>query len=171
MALSTQGTFFWTFLDQAITMIERERLQRETVQIELLRRTDELRSALLSSVSHDLRTPLSSIKAAASSLLQDDVEVPVAARRTDLLLISQKARNFDALNFYVGDNSRYHHLKRPIRFGVEALDRVVPPFAPRDDNNIGARHGGSLIIHYTTFDGCSLTNGGSGGVLNAQSLN
>ena len=39
----------------------------------MLRRTDELRAALLSSVSHDLRTPLAAIKASAESLLQHDV--------------------------------------------------------------------------------------------------
>jgi two-component system sensor histidine kinase KdpD len=39
----------------------------------VLRRTDELRTALLSSVSHDLRTPLAAIKASAESLLQHDV--------------------------------------------------------------------------------------------------
>ena len=35
--------------------------------------TDALRTALLQAVSHDLRTPLASIKASATSLLQDDV--------------------------------------------------------------------------------------------------
>ena len=67
-------TFFWTFLDQAISVIERARLRRESMRVEILQRTDALRKSLLSSVSHDLRTPLSSIKAAASSLLQDDVQ-------------------------------------------------------------------------------------------------
>src|SRR5919109_1224602 len=38
-----------------------------------LRRTDELRRALLNAVSHDLRTPLASIMASAGSLEQDDV--------------------------------------------------------------------------------------------------
>jgi two-component system sensor histidine kinase KdpD len=66
-------SFFWTFLDHAATLIERARLQQENLHIALLKRTDALRAALLSSVSHDLRTPLTSIKAAASALLQEDV--------------------------------------------------------------------------------------------------
>src|SRR6266480_1521926 len=92
--------FFWTFLDQAASVIERARLRRESLQIELLKRTDALRAALLSSVSHDLRTPLSSIKAAASSLLQEDVQWDEEARRSFALAIEQEA---DRLNRLVGN--------------------------------------------------------------------
>src|SRR6266581_1701714 len=93
-------TFFWTFLDQAASVIERARLRRESLQIELLKRTDALRAALLSSVSHDLRTPLSSIKAAASSLLQEDVQWDEEARRSFALAIENEA---DRLNRLVGN--------------------------------------------------------------------
>src|SRR5947208_4123866 len=93
-------TFFWTFLDQAASVIERARLRRESLQIELLKRTDALRAALLSSVSHDLRTPLSSIKAAASSLLQEDVQWDEEARRSFALAIEHEA---DRLNRLVGN--------------------------------------------------------------------
>ena len=98
---SNPGTaFFWTFLDQAASVIERARLRRESLQIELLKRTDALRAALLSSVSHDLRTPLSSIKAAASSLLQEDVQWDEEARRSFALAIEHEA---DRLNRLVGN--------------------------------------------------------------------
>src|SRR5204863_2072726 len=97
---NSQTAFFWTFLDQATSVIERARLRRESLQIEVLRRTDELRAALLSSVSHDLRTPLSSIKAAASSLLQEDVHWDDEARRSFALAIEHEA---DRLNRLVGN--------------------------------------------------------------------
>jgi len=71
---NTPTSFFWTFLDQVTALIERARLQRENLHIEVLQRISALRAALISSVSHDLRTPLTSIKASASSLLQEDVE-------------------------------------------------------------------------------------------------
>ncbi|HEY4388557.1 MAG TPA: ATP-binding protein, partial [Ktedonobacteraceae bacterium] len=93
-------TFFWTFLDQATVIIERARLRREALDVELLRRTDALRSALISSVSHDLRTPLSSIKAAASSLLQEDVQWSEDERRSFALAIEREA---DRLNRLVGN--------------------------------------------------------------------
>ena len=81
-------------------MIERARLHRETMEVELLRRTDALRSSLLSSVSHDLRTPLSSIKASASSLLQEDVQWDEEARRSFATTIEHQA---DRLNRLVGN--------------------------------------------------------------------
>ncbi|HEV2661765.1 MAG TPA: DUF4118 domain-containing protein, partial [Ktedonobacteraceae bacterium] len=88
---NTHTAFFWTFLDQATSVIERARLRRESMRIELLQRTDALRAALLSSVSHDLRTPLSSIKAAASSLLQEDVQWSEEERRSFALAIEREA--------------------------------------------------------------------------------
>ena len=95
-----QTAFFWTFLDQATFVIERMRLRRDSLQIQLLQRTDAHRAALLSSVSHDLRTPLSSIKAATSSLLQEDVQWDDEARRSFTLAIQ---REVDRLNRLVGN--------------------------------------------------------------------
>jgi len=47
---------------------ERDRMQAEAVEAEALRRSDELKTSLLRSVSHDLRTPLTSMIAAGSAL-------------------------------------------------------------------------------------------------------
>ncbi|MFL5662676.1 MAG: ATP-binding protein [Ktedonobacteraceae bacterium] len=93
-------SIFWTFLDQVTTLIERARLQRENLRMEVLQRTDALRAALLSSVSHDLRTPLTAIKVAASSLLQVDVEWDEEARHGFALSIEREA---DRLNRLVGN--------------------------------------------------------------------
>src|SRR5205085_8372201 len=98
--LNPRTAFFWTFLDQAASIIERARLHRESLQVEVLQRTDALRAALLSSVSHDLRTPLASIKAAASSLLQEDVQWDEETRRSFTLAIEREA---DRLNRLVGN--------------------------------------------------------------------
>ncbi|GCE13674.1 hypothetical protein KTT_35330 [Tengunoibacter tsumagoiensis] len=105
----TGNPFFWTFLDQAASLIERARLQSENLSIEILQRTDALRSTLLSSVSHDLRTPLTVIKAAATSLLQEEIEWGEQERRSFILSIEKEA---DRLNHLVGnllDMSRIEH--------------------------------------------------------------
>ena len=103
---NTYTAFFWAFIDQAAAIIERARLRQESLQIEVLRRTDTLRAALLSSVSHDLRTPLSSIKAAASSLLQDDVQWDEDARRSFTMSIERQADRLNRLVENLLDMSR-----------------------------------------------------------------
>ncbi len=103
---SSQATFFWTFVDQAASVIERARLRSESLQIEVLQRTDALRTALLSSISHDLRTPLASIKAAASSLLQEDVQWNDEERRSFALAIEHEADRLNRLVANLLDMSR-----------------------------------------------------------------
>ncbi len=101
-----QGAFFGTFVDQASSMIERARLRQESLQIEVLQRTDRLRAALLSSISHDLRTPLASIKASASSLLQDDVQWSDEERRGFAQAIEREADRLNRLVANLLDMSR-----------------------------------------------------------------
>ena len=60
-----------TFVSQTALALERVQLADEAQQTQVRMETERLRSSLLSSVSHDLRTPLASITGAASSLLQD----------------------------------------------------------------------------------------------------
>ena len=55
-------------LDQVALALERARLEADTREVEALRERDRLRGALLSSVGHDLRTPLTAIAAAATEL-------------------------------------------------------------------------------------------------------
>jgi two-component system sensor histidine kinase KdpD len=60
-----------TLTRQAASGLERARLADEAEHARIAVETERLRSTLLSSVSHDLRTPLAAITGAASSLLQD----------------------------------------------------------------------------------------------------
>lgn len=59
-----------TFANQTALAVERARLTDETEQAQVQIETERLRSSLLSSVSHDLRTPLAAITGAASGLLE-----------------------------------------------------------------------------------------------------
>jgi two-component system, OmpR family, sensor histidine kinase KdpD len=103
---NARTAFFWTFLEQASSLIERARLRRENLRIAVLQRTDELRAALLSSVSHDLRTPLASIKAAASSLLQEDVQWDEETKRSFARSIEREADRLNRLVSNLLDMSR-----------------------------------------------------------------
>ena len=62
------------FAKELAASIEHEELEAEAATAEGLAAVNELRASILSSVSHDLRTPLAAIKASATSLLQDDVD-------------------------------------------------------------------------------------------------
>ncbi len=59
-----------TFTNQTALAIERARLTDESEQTQLQIETERMRNSLLSSVSHDLRTPLAAITGAASGILQ-----------------------------------------------------------------------------------------------------
>lgn len=69
--------------------LERARFLHEISRTEALRQSDELKSALLASVSHDLRTPLTSMRAAIDNLLQRDVEWDREALHEFHLIISE----------------------------------------------------------------------------------
>jgi two-component system sensor histidine kinase KdpD len=59
-----------SLIDQAALLLERLRLETDMRGVDRLRERDRLRAALLSSVSHDLRTPLTAVIAAAGQLAQ-----------------------------------------------------------------------------------------------------
>jgi two-component system sensor histidine kinase KdpD len=77
--------------------VERCLLLEQVSEAELLKRSEEFKSALLSSVSHDLRTPLSAISASASSLIRFGNELAPETRADLLLMIQQQC---DRLNRY-----------------------------------------------------------------------
>jgi two-component system sensor histidine kinase KdpD len=68
------------FAHQAASALRAERLEVEAEQARPLRELDKTRTALLSAVSHDLRTPLAGAKAAVSSLRSSSVEFSEADR-------------------------------------------------------------------------------------------
>jgi len=65
---------------------ERDRMQAEMVEAEALRRSDELKTSLLRSVSHDLRTPLTSMIAAGSALSSETLTGPERAELSDAVV-------------------------------------------------------------------------------------
>jgi two-component system sensor histidine kinase KdpD len=95
-----------TLVNGSAIALEQERLFREEQEAALARESDRLKSALLSSVSHDLRTPLAGIKAAASSLLQTDVEWGEEDRRAFVADIDAEADRLTRLVSNLLDLSR-----------------------------------------------------------------
>ena len=74
-AQSPDAELLSTFANHAALAIEQAQLKKQALQAKLLEETDRWRRALLGSVSHDLRTPLASIKAAASGLSDSSADL------------------------------------------------------------------------------------------------
>jgi two-component system sensor histidine kinase KdpD len=88
------------FASQAALAIERAQLAEQAQQAEVLQAAEKLQTALLNSISHDLRTPLVSITGALSSLQEDDVELDEATRRS---LVENAREEAERLNRLVGN--------------------------------------------------------------------
>ncbi|MGC9669757.1 DUF4118 domain-containing protein [Planosporangium sp. 12N6] len=80
------------FAAQAAIALRQERLAEQAAAVGPLAEVDRLRTALLSAVSHDLRTPLASAKAAVSSLRSPDVEFS-DADRDELLATAEESHD------------------------------------------------------------------------------
>jgi two-component system sensor histidine kinase KdpD len=124
-----------TFANGAALALEQERLVEEERAADIARESDRLKSALLSSVSHDLRTPLAGIKAAASSLLQDDVQWGEEDRRAFIADIDAEADRLTRLVSNLLDLSRIEAgALRPQKDWEdvgELIGRVVQRLEPR----------------------------------------
>jgi two-component system sensor histidine kinase KdpD len=89
-----------TVAAQAALVLERARLSAESTQVQALAASDQLKSTLLTSVSHDLRTPLAVIKGAVTGLLDESIPWDSEARRDLLASVNEET---DHLNRLVGD--------------------------------------------------------------------
>jgi two-component system sensor histidine kinase KdpD len=92
--------FVLSLLDQGAVALERAEFAAEAADAEALRRSDRLRSALLNSISHDLRTPLSTVLGSTTTLLEYGDGLKPKVRRDLLDSIREEA---ERLNRYVGD--------------------------------------------------------------------
>jgi len=101
-----QAQLFQALCDQIALAIERDTLRQQAIHAEALRESDKLKNALLGSVTHDLRTPLASIKAAASSLLQPGVAWSDEEQRELLESIDESADRLNRLVSNLLDLSR-----------------------------------------------------------------
>jgi two-component system sensor histidine kinase KdpD len=89
-----------SFANQAAQAMQRVQLAGEARQAQLLRETEKLQTALLNSISHDLRTPLASITGALSSLRDDAAFLTETARN---ILVTTAWEQADRLNNLVGN--------------------------------------------------------------------
>ncbi len=92
---SEQMTLARTLCDQAAIVLDRTNLVGDLEKARLVSETERLRSALLSSVSHDLRTPLASIVGSTTSLLEYGESFRSEDRKELLATVLDEARRLD----------------------------------------------------------------------------
>ena len=127
-------------MDQGALAIERVRLVEDIDQVKRAVETDRLRSALLTSISHDLRTPLSSVLGAATTL-------------RDLSSGLSDSENLDLLTTVIDESERLN------RFIANLLDMtklesgaIVPNAAPHDLSEIvgsAVRRAGKILSDHS----------------------
>jgi two-component system sensor histidine kinase KdpD len=81
------------FRPQIEAALTAKELAEERERSELLRQGDAFRKSLLAAVSHDLRTPLATIRAAASGLLADDIDLGPELEKELKVTIDDEASN------------------------------------------------------------------------------
>ena len=114
------------FAAQVAVALTAERLRAEAADAATLAQMNTLRTALLRAVSHDLRTPLSSIKASVTSLLQDDVDLPPELARGFLVAIDEETDRLDRLVGNLLDMSRLQAGAVDALCRPTSLEEVVP---------------------------------------------
>jgi two-component system sensor histidine kinase KdpD len=77
--------------------LERARFLSELSQTKALQQSNELKTAILASVSHDLRTPLTSLRAAIESLTQDSIQNDMATSQEFHLIIQEDVKRLSRL--------------------------------------------------------------------------
>jgi two-component system, OmpR family, sensor histidine kinase KdpD len=125
-----------TFANQAALALERvtltEEAQRAQVQVE----TERLRSSLLSSVSHDLRTPLAVITGATSSLVEGATTLEPATRVELAQTAYEEAERLNRLVSNLLDMTRLESGALQVRKEWQPLEEVVGAALTRLDDRL-----------------------------------
>lgn len=113
------------FVSQIGVALEGRQLRLRAAEATSLANANELRTALLAAVSHDLRTPLASIRTATTSLLSGDVVFDPGTSRALLETIDVEAERLSVLVANLLDMSRLHAGAFPVHLESVGLDEMV----------------------------------------------
>jgi two-component system, OmpR family, sensor histidine kinase KdpD len=119
--------------------LERAQLAEQAERTHVLVESERTRSLLLSSVSHDLRTPLSVITGATSSLLADGAPLPTAVHRELVETIAEEAQRLNRLVGNLLDMTRLEAGAMPVRLEWHSLEEVVGSALGRLESRLQGR--------------------------------
>jgi two-component system, OmpR family, sensor histidine kinase KdpD len=126
-----------TLANQIALAIERARLAEEAQQAHVLAETERMRNAILSSVSHDLRTPLATIAGAASSLLESRDTLTPEARQELIRSIYSEGNRLDRLVRNLLDMMRIEAGAIQLRKDWHPFEEIVGAALSRLEGRLG----------------------------------
>ncbi len=154
-----QFHYLEAFANQTAIALERSFLAESTQSALLKAETESLRSTLLSSISHDLRTPLTAITGAASTLLQNDITLDRNNRLELLQTIQEEADRLNRIFKNILDMTRLESGAITIKKEWQPLEEVVGAVLGRlsdrlKDHPVTVKLAGNLPL--IPFDGLLL---------------
>jgi two-component system sensor histidine kinase KdpD len=155
-SFAIQGAFMQDSVLQGVSNLiaiglERARAQDLAHQVEAARRSEQLRTTLIDAMAHEFKTPLTSIRAATTSLLSSP-DQPIESRTELLEVADEEARHLQALiddavdmARLESDNNHQITLRRELTDPRELVEDVVASLQTRIDNRpVEIRYEGSL---------------------------
>jgi len=127
------------FAGQTAVAIERTLSQRSAEETRVRMQTEQMRSSLLSAMSHDLRTPLATITGAASTLRWQGDRVPLETRQELLESISDEAERLSRLVGNLLDMTKFESGGVELRRELYPLEEIVGTVLHRMENQLEGR--------------------------------
>jgi two-component system sensor histidine kinase KdpD len=127
------------FAGQTALAIERTISQRAAEETRFHMQTEQMRSSLLSAVSHDLRTPLASITGAASTLRSQGDRLPLETKQELLESISEEADRLGRLVGNLLDMTRFESGGVELRRDLYPLEEIVGTALQRTEPQLAGR--------------------------------
>ena len=141
----TQGQLLETFTGQIASAIERATLAEAAQKARLQIETEQLRNSLLSSVSHDLRTPLAVITGSAATLADTELDEPTRAEL--LATIQEEGHRLNRLVRNLLDMTRLQAGALVVKKEWQAVEEVIGSALTRLEDRLGARPVDTQVPH------------------------
>jgi len=128
-----------TFAAQTALALERARLADEAQEAEVSIETERLRNSLLSSVSHDLRTPLATITGAVTTILDGGSRVDDSTRQELLESVREEAERLNRLVQNLLEMTQLESGALPLHRELHPLEEIVGAALGRVGKRLGDR--------------------------------
>ena len=129
--LPEQVNFAQAIAEHVEKLLERQLLVERVAALEAERRLDRLQEHFVSTVSHELRSPLGFIKGYATTLLRDDTQWDLQTRREFLTIIDEESDRLTEIIDNILDSSRLQSGTLPMDFQEVRLAKILGDFVQR----------------------------------------